>query len=67
MRSPFCDNIGKENRNGGIAYETYNENHDFIFSHPVLSEIGAKYGKTAAQIAQGNRMKKSPKFVKNNT
>ena len=22
-----------------------------IFSHPVLSEIGAKYGKTAAQIA----------------
>ena len=51
MRSPFCYNIGKENRNEGIAYETYNENHDSIFSHPVLSEIGAKYGKTAAQIA----------------
>lgn len=30
MRSPFCYNIGKENRNGGIAYETYNKNHDPI-------------------------------------
>ena len=28
MRSPFCYNIGKENRNGGITYETFNENHD---------------------------------------
>ena len=30
MRSPFCYNIGKENRNGGITYETYNKNHDSI-------------------------------------
>ena len=27
MRSPFCYNTGEEKRNGGIAYETYNENH----------------------------------------
>ena len=30
MRSPFCYNIGKENRHGGITYETFNENHDTI-------------------------------------
>ena len=33
------------------AWEPLAEGKHGIFSHPVLSEIGAKYGKTAAQIA----------------
>ena len=38
----------------GIAPQAWGplaEGKHGIFSHPVLSEIGAKYGKTAAQIA----------------
>ena len=31
--------------------ELYNEGKHGIFTHPVLTEIGAKYGKTAAQVA----------------
>lgn len=33
------------------AWGPFAEGRNNIFSHPVLSEIGAKYGKTAAQVA----------------
>lgn len=41
-------------REYGIAPQAWGplaEGKHGIFTHPVLSEIGAKYGKTAAQIA----------------
>ena len=33
------------------AWRPFAEGRNNIFAHPVLSEIGAKYGKTAAQVA----------------
>ena len=33
------------------AWEPFAEGGHGIFSHPVLTEIGNKYGKTAAQVA----------------
>ena len=53
MRPPFCYNIGKENRNGGITYETYNENNDPVpddrrTAHRLRNTAGT-YGKLAAK------------------
>lgn len=49
MRSPFCYNIGKENRNGGIAYE-----HTIKIMIPFLMIAGLLTG-CGSQVTTGSK------------